>query len=382
MNLPLSGITVLEFAQYMAGPSAGLRLADLGARVIKIERPGSGEAGRALAIKNLFVDGDSLVFHTVNRNKESYAADLKDPEDLARVKALIARADVMTHNFRPGVMERIGLDYERARALNPRLVYGEVSGYGRTGPWKDLPGQDLLAQSRSGLLWLSGAADAPPVPFGLAVADILCGTHLVQGILAALVRRGRSGRGAYVECSLIESILDFQFEVLTTHLHDGGQAPPRAPRYNAHAYLAAPYGIYPTGDGHLALAMGSVPRLGELLEIPALEKITRVADWFSRRDEIQELLAARLRTSPTRHWLGLLDPHDIWCSDVLDYRRLLRHEGWRVLQFAQTVRRSAEVEVRTTRCPIRIDGQALYSAKAAPRVGESNAAINREFLHA
>src|SRR5215469_13269859 len=208
---PLEGLTVLEFAQYMAAPSAGLRLADLGARVIKIERPNSGEGGRQIAIKNLFLDGDSLVFHTINRNKESFAVDLKKADDLAAVNRLIARADVMTHNFRPGVMERIGLDWESVRQLNPRLVFGEVTGYGQEGPWKDKPGQDLLVQSLSGLTWLSGNAEQGPVPVGL-----------------------------------LESILDFQFEVITTHLADGGLPPQRSQRFNAHAYLSAPYGVYPT----------------------------------------------------------------------------------------------------------------------------------------
>src|SRR5439155_5236408 len=210
---PLEGLTVLEFAQYMAGPSAGLRLADLGARVIKIERPKGGEGGRQLAIKNLFIDGDSLVFHTINRNKESFAADLKSPQDLGTVRRLIVRADVVTHNFRPGVMEKIGLDWATVRQLNPRIVYAEVTGYGSEGPWKNKPGQDLLVQALSGLAWLSGNADQGPVPMGLAVVDILCGSHLVQGILAALVRRGKTGKGAYVQVSLLESILDFQFEV-------------------------------------------------------------------------------------------------------------------------------------------------------------------------
>src|SRR5215469_175065 len=253
---PLEGLTVLEFAQYMAAPSAGLRLADLGARVIKIERPNSGEGGRQIAIKNLFLDGDSLVFHTINRNKESFAVDLKKADDLAAVNRLIARADVMTHNFRPGVMERIGLDWESVRQLNPRLVFGEVTGYGQEGPWKDKPGQDLLVQSLSGLKWLSGNAVQGPVPMGLAVVDILCGSHLVQGILASLIRRAKIGKGAYVQVSLLESILDFQFEVLTTHLADDGRLPQRSKRSNAQAYLAAPYGIYPTQDGYLALAMG------------------------------------------------------------------------------------------------------------------------------
>src|SRR6201994_3660997 len=150
-DLPLHGLTVLEFSQYLSGPSAGLRLADLGARVIKIERPGSGDACRKLSIKNLWVDGDSLLFHTINRNKESFTANLKSAEDMEMIRQLINRADVLTHNFRPGVMESAGLGYSDVAKLNPRLVYGAISGYGKEGPWKDLPGQDLLLQSMSGL---------------------------------------------------------------------------------------------------------------------------------------------------------------------------------------------------------------------------------------
>ena len=375
---PLEGILVLEFAQYMAAPSAGLRLADLGARVIKVERPRTGEAGRQLAIKNLFVDGDSLVFHTINRNKESYAADLKDPGDSAKVRKLVARADVLTHNFRPGVMEKLGLDYESLRAVNARLVYAEVSGYGTEGPWKDKPGQDLLAQCLSGLTWLSGNAGDPPVPMALAVADILCGAHLVQGILAALIRRGKTNRGARVEVSLLESILDFQFEVLTTHLNDGGQLPRRARQGSAHAYLAAPYGVYPTADGHLAVAMGSLGRLAELMNCPEL-----LADeaGFTRRDEIMDFLSRHFRTKPTAFWLAMFEPADVWCAEVFDYARLVRHEGYRVLEMEQVVRRANGAEVHTTRCPIRIDGQRLFSPKAAPHAGQDNAGIESEFLH-
>ncbi|HYH57008.1 MAG TPA: CaiB/BaiF CoA-transferase family protein, partial [Anseongella sp.] len=208
---PLENLLMLEFCQYMSGPSAGLRLADLGARVIKIERPGQGEGGRKLAIKNLFAGEDSILFHTINRNKESYTADLKDPADLERVRKMIARADIMTHNFRPGIMEKLGLDYPAMKRINPRLVYGVVSGYGNKGPWAAKPGQDLLVQALSGLTWLSGDRDGAPTPFGLSVADILCGAHLAQGLLAALVRRGKTNAGALVEVSLLESVLDLQF---------------------------------------------------------------------------------------------------------------------------------------------------------------------------
>ena len=146
MNKPLEGLTVLEFSQFLSGPYAGLRLADLGARVIKIERPDVGDLCRNLYISDTDLEGDSTLFHAINRNKESYSANLKDPNDLESVKKLIKKADIITQNFRPGVIERIGLDYESIKKINPKIVYGTISGYGSEGPWSSLPGQDLLAQ--------------------------------------------------------------------------------------------------------------------------------------------------------------------------------------------------------------------------------------------
>src|SRR4029078_11455195 len=207
------GLVVLDFSQFLAGPACALRLADLGAQVIKVERPGAGELGRQLYISNLALDCDRTLFHSINRNQRGFSANLKDPADLARVKQLIARADVLIQNFRPGVMEGSGLGYAEVRAINPRLVYATVSGYGPEGPWRDKPGQDLLAELFSGLSWLNGNAGQPPTPFGLAVADMLAGAHLAQGILACLVRRGITGRGGLVEVSLLESVLELQVEV-------------------------------------------------------------------------------------------------------------------------------------------------------------------------
>ncbi|ALJ01738.1 CaiB/BaiF CoA transferase family protein [Rufibacter tibetensis] len=376
---PLENLVVLEFCQYMAGPSAGLRLADLGARVIKIERPGKGEAGRKIAIKNLFSGEDSIVFHTINRNKESYAADLKSPEDLARLKKLIAKADVLTHNFRPGVMERIGLDYESVKKINPKVIYGVVTGYGSKGPWAAKPGQDLLVQSISGLSWLSGDRDDGPTPFGLAIADIMCGSHFTQGILAALIRRGKTKQGALVEVSLLESILDFQFEVITTYLNDGGQAPTRAVKGNAQAYLRAPYGVYETQDSHLALAMEDLNNLGEKLGCYELLEYRDRDAWFTQRDEIMNILSAFLKGKTTAGWLSILEAADVWCAEVLDYKGFLNHAGYKVLQMEQETVTSYGDTIKTTRCPIRVDRARLFSAKSAPLVGEHTAQLNKEF---
>jgi crotonobetainyl-CoA:carnitine CoA-transferase CaiB-like acyl-CoA transferase len=359
-------------------------MADLGARVIKIERPGKGDLCRQLYISNLCLDGDSTLFHSINRNKQSFAADLKNPEHLAQLRKLLARADVMLQNFRPGVMEKVGLGYEAVRELNPRLVYGEVTGYGTDGPWRDKPGQDLLVQSLSGLPYLNGDAGQPPVPFGLAVADMMAGAHLVQGVLAALIRRAITGKGAHIEVSLPESILDLQFEVLTTYLNDGRKAPVRSSVNNAHAYLGAPYGIYSTADGYLALAMGSIVTLGQLLECPALATYTDPAQLFDQRDEIKSILIHHLKTHTTSHWLSILEPADIWCADVLSWDRLFAHDAFRTLNMVQTVSRHAtanepELTMRTTRCPIRIDGELFTSSTPAPRIGEHNAQLIDEF---
>src|SRR5713101_10106247 len=376
---PLHGILVLDFSQFLSGSLATLRLADMGARVIKIERPGSGDLGRTIYLSDTDIHGENTLFHAINRNKESYAADLKNPSDLDKLRQLIARADVMVQNFRPGVMERLGLDYEHVSQANPRVVYGAVSGYGNAEAWRDRPGQDLLAQARSGIMWLSGNDGDPPTPMALAIADMLAGHNLCEGILACLVRRGGTGRGGLVEVSLIEALLDFQFEVLTTHLNDGRRPPRRSAFRNAHAYLAAPYGVYDTANGYLALAMTHLPTLGKLLDLPALQEISEQADGFRRRDEIKQIIAKRLKEHTTEHWLEILNGADIWCAEVLDWPKLCRSDAFEQLAMVQTLGDGRGIEILTTRLPIRLDGSLLTSERLAPRVGQHTETIQREF---
>ncbi|MEZ0128438.1 CaiB/BaiF CoA transferase family protein [Flavobacterium sp. LBUM151] len=377
---PLEGLVVLEFCQFLAGPSAGLKLADLGARVIKIERPVKGEACRQLSIKDLFIDDSSLLFHTINRNKESFAADLKNPEDLILIKKLIAKADIMTHNFRPGVMEKIGLDFSESLTINPKIIYGTITGYGNIGPWAKKPGQDLLLQSLSGLSWLSGRKSQGPVPFGLAVADLMCGNHFVQGILAALLKRAKTGKGVLVEVSLLESVLDVQFEAITSFLNDGGQLPERGDvKGSAHAFLSAPYGVYETQDGYISLAMGDLIFIGKTLGVD-LTKYADKQDWFTFRDEIRALLAEKIITQTSDYWLNLLQKQGIWCGKVLNYEELDNQSFVSELQLKQTVQNSAGEKLVTTRSPIQLDGKILTSKKAAPSVGEDNIKIHEQFL--
>lgn len=372
--LPLSGLRVLDFAQFLAGPVAALRLSDLGAEVIKIERPDGGDLCRSMVVNNQTLDADSLVFHTFNRGKKSVAADLKAPADLDRVRSLVASADVMIHNFRPGVMERIGLGYDAVGALNPRLVYGAVSGYGTCGPWRDKPGQDLLVQSLSGIAWLSGNAADGPVPTGFAMLDVATAANLVQGILACLVRRGVTGKGGLVEVDLMSSAIDMTFEQLTCFLNDGEQTPKRHAIGNANPYQPAPYGIYRASDGYFAFAMTPLTRVAELLGAPEIAAFPQ-SEAYSRKDEIKAIVAGICATRPVQHWLDILEPAGIWCAPVLDWPGFVASDGFAALDPVQTIRTAAGSEARTTRCPIRLDGRTLQNPQAAPRLGADTASV-------
>jgi CoA:oxalate CoA-transferase len=375
----LKDILVVDFSQFLSGPSAALRLADMGAQVIKIEKPLTGDICRQLYVSDVVLGGESTIFHAINRNKQSYAADLKNEEDLEMVKQLLTKTDIMMHNFRPGVMDRLGLDFESVKKINPGIIYAEINGYGSEGPWTALPGQDLLLQAASGLAWLSNNSNENPTPMGVAVVDIMAGTHITQGILAALYRKGMSGEGALVQVSMFESILDFQFEVLTCFYNDGRQLPVRGANNSAHAYVAAPYGIYKAKDNYIALAMTHIVKLAELLQCEVLKQFTNTDDWFNRRDEIKQLLADHLISHTADHWLRILESADIWCAPVLDYDRLIKEEGYRVLNMEITVTTSSGLSVRTTRCPFRVDGKLLASTKGAPLLGEHNDAIEKQF---
>ncbi|MDC0248396.1 CoA transferase [bacterium] len=378
MSRPLEGLTVLEFSQFLSGPYAGLRLSDLGARVIKIERPEVGDLCRTLYISDTDLEGDSTLFHAINRNKESFSANLKDTKDLELVKKLIAKADIITQNFRPGVIERIGLDYENVKKINPQIVYGSISGYGSDGPWKDLPGQDLLAQSRTGLVWLNGNGGEAPTPMGLAVADMLAGHSLVEGILAGVIKRFRTNEGCHIETSLAEALLDFQFEVLTTYFNDGNRKPVRSKYNNAHAYLSAPYGIYQTRDGYVAIAMTPLPKLGELIDLEFLKNLHDQKIWFTERDEIKKKIGDWTVNQSTQEILNILEPADIWCSEVLDWESMLKHEGFKILDMTQRIKSLDGLDIKTLRCPIRVDGEIFKSDLAAPKVGQDNEKIIKE----
>lgn len=375
----LQDILVVDFSQFLSGPSASLCLADFGADVIKIEKPGTGDICRELYVSDVVIDGESSIFHAINRNKKSYTADLKSSDDVFKIRKLIEKADVVMHNFRPGVMERLGFDYESVKQINPSVIYASITGYGEEGEWKKLPGQDLLLQSISGLAWLNNSSSANPTPMGVSVVDMLAGAHLAQGILSLLYQKGVTGEGGSIQVSMLESALDFQFEVLTCYFNDGGQLPQRSAVNSGHAYVAAPYGIYKTKDDYIALAMADIVQLGELTGCSELARYGDKKDWFDKRDEIKSVLARHLLNNMTSYWLDILEPAGIWCSRVFDYGQLTQEEGYRTLNMEVVVKTSNGISVKTTRSPITIDGEQLSNSTGAPGLGEHNNEIDLKF---
>ncbi len=376
MSAPLDGILVVDFSQFLSGPYASLQLMDLGARVIKVENPNGGDLCRKHYVSETQIDGDSTIFHAINRGKQSIALDLKAEVDLAKARRLIAKADIVIQNFRPGVVERLGLAYESAKKIRPDIIYGSISGYGEMGDWSEAPGQDLLAQARSGVMWLSGNAGNGPVPIGIPIADITAGANLAQGILGALFHHARTGQGTFVQTSLLEALIDLQFEFLTTYCNNGATPPQRLERGSAHGYLASPYGVYRTQEGHLALAMTPLPKLAQALDAPTMfDGFEGTLASFHSRDALFRIIEARLRSRPAADWDRALGAAGIWCAKVLDWPEVLASDAVQSLDMRARV--AGEFEV--FRSPIRMNGRRPDAHSIAPRLNAQAEDICREF---
>ncbi|MGG4035513.1 CoA transferase [Paenibacillus cisolokensis] len=366
---PLEGLVVLEFSEHLAGQIAGLRLADLGARVIKVECLNTQRR------KTEF-------FSTYNRNKESYAFELNDHGQRS-LERLLEKADVLIVSLTGNGLQEWQPEVERAFGCQPGIIYGRITGYGQD-EWNatdesqitERLDDDLFIQSFAGIPWLNGDRDDPPIPFPLSVVEKLTAVNLVQGILAALVRRATcSGKGMQVEVSLLESAIDLQFELITTFLNDGRKLPERSRVSNAHVYLAAPYGIYETKAGYLALAMGSVIQLAKLLNCDTLLPYADPESWFTQRDEIKRHLSVHLKQKTASEWVSLLEKGGYWCMQVQTVNDLLDHDAFHVLNMVHPVEDSYGQMNKAFRCPIRIDGNLLVSPKGPPSLGEDTTII-------
>lgn len=312
----LQGYRVLDFTQLLQGPYATQMLGDLGADVVKVERPGSGDIYRQMTFFDEWLPGgETPCFLAWNRNKRSIAIDLKSERGRDVATRLAKGADVLVENFRPGVMERLGLGYEELRTINPGIVYVSSSGWGSDGPYVTRPGQDLLVQAMTGALWASGRADDPPTPLGTALCDQLGALHIVYTALAALLARGRTGTGQKIEIDLYSCALAFQMQDYVTLLNLGhGFQRPRSGI--AHPGNGAPFGVYGTSEGYIAIAMNPWGRLVEALDDEELMQYDDPRVQFDRRDFLWEEIQKRIRLKPTAYWIERMLGLDLWVAEV------------------------------------------------------------------
>ena len=364
----LSGYRVLDLSIAMAGPFAAMRLGDLGADVLKIE-PTTGEWQRHVSAGGATGNKINASFLSLNRNKRSLALDLKDPTGQEILRELVRDADVFLQNYRPGVAARLKVDYETLRAINPKLIYVSISGYGEDGPYAYLPGQDLLLQAMSGAMYSAGRATEAPAAAPFFIADAIAAYSAFEGALAALLHRERTGEGQLVQVNMLDAIIALQMQELSIYTV-GGVPQNRTAEPHAHTYIRAPYAVFETTDGYMALAFAPLATLAELLDIPELSDLDDERDGFERRDEIHARVAKVLRERPRQHWLDLLGSHGVWVGPVNSYEDLIhdpqvRHNGSLI-----TYNHPTEGEITTPGFPYRLSATPPGVLRGAPLAGE------------
>ncbi|HEY0274755.1 MAG TPA: CoA transferase, partial [Paenirhodobacter sp.] len=350
----LAGVRVLSFNHYLAGPQAAQTLGDLGADVICIEPPG-GAFQRNWAVANRFVGKDSVNHISTGRNKRSIVIDLKAADGVALVRRLVATADVVMENFRPGTMQKLGLGYDTLREINPGLIYAVASGFGTTGPWKDRPGQDLLLQALSGLAARTGQAEGNPTAVGTVIVDQHAATVYAMSILAGLYARTRTGKGRLIEVSLYQAAIDLQIESLTAFLNGATAPAPRGAAGIASWFSPGPYGIHETRDGFIAISMAPPSALAKGLDAPELAAFGD-DESFSRREDITRAVVQRLKDKTTAEWLPLLAAAKVWHAPVHDYADLMDDPQLSHLGTFETVTGASGLPVTMVMHPARYDG--------------------------
>ena len=378
MDGALSDVRVLSFAQIAQGPHATQLLGDMGADIVKIERREVGEWMRQWSQNNCFLDGESTSFLSLNRNKKSFTLDLKKQKGKEIARQLVKEGDVVVENFRPGVMERLGLGYQDLSEINPSIIYCSSSGYGTEGPYRDRPGQDLLAQAMSGLMSITGNKEGLPMPAGVAISDWMASGLMVAGILAALHHREKTGEGQKVEVNLLDALLDMQAQEAVTYLNSGA-TPQRGERNIGHVYHEAPYGVYETKDGYIALSLSPLKDLGELLELPELgEKYSTTEDAIKNREKIARQINDQLSDKPTSHWVNLFLDKDLWCAPVQDYDEVFNDPQVKANEMVVDIEHPVIGEFKATGVPINMNKSDCTVEKPPPMLGEHNEEVLQE----
>ncbi|HEX2392007.1 MAG TPA: CoA transferase [Solirubrobacterales bacterium] len=371
MGSALGQLRILDFSRVLAGPFATMALADLGAEVTKVERPGGGDETRDWG-PPYDERGEATYFESVNRNKSSLALDLGDPADLAEARRLARAADVLVENFRPDVMPRLGLDYESLAERNPGLIYCSITGFGGAGPGAELPGYDLLVQALGGLMSVTGRPDGEPLKVGVALVDVICGLFAAVGILAALEHRRETGEGQRVEVDLLSALLAGLVNQGSAYTV-AGVVPGRMG--NRHPSIA-PYELLRTGDGELVLAVGNDRQFGELCELLAIPELVSDARFttnparVANREELKGLLEEALAARGAGEWVALLRARRVPAGVVNDIAGAFGFAESLGLEPTVEIPREDGAPVRLTRSPIRLSKTpATYRLPPPPRPG-------------
>jgi formyl-CoA transferase len=376
---PLAGIRVLDVSQVMAGPFCCMMLGDLGADVIKVEPPDGGDQARgAMGFK--LKGADSLGFLNMNRNKRSLAVDLKTDAGRAIFYELAKTADIIVENYRPGVMKKLGIDYETVKAINPGLIYASISGFGQTGPWAGRPGFDLIAQAASGIMSVTGHSGGPPAKSGVPVADIGCALFALYAILSAYIGRQKSGEGQYIDASLYEAGLAFSIWDISEFWGTG--KPPR--RLGTANRMSAPYQALRSQDGYFVIGASNDRlwrRLCEVIERPDLMEsplYKTISDRLANREALVVELEIIFLTAPSDEWIGRLLAVGIPAGPINDYAEALDNEQARARNMVMEIDHPVEGHFRSIGFPVKLRGTPQQVRRTPPRLGEHTAEILSE----
>ena len=373
----LSGYRVLDCSIAMAGPFAAQRLGDLGADVIKVE-PVTGEWQRFRSAGGALGNRINTSFLSLNRNKRSLAVDLKSAEGKAILLEMVKTADVFIQNYRPGVAKRLGVDYATLSAINPKLVYVSMSGFGESGPYVDRPGQDLILQAMSGAMLSAGREGDPPAPAGQFLADAVTAYSAFEGALAALLHRERTGEGQLVEVNMLDAVVTFQMQEMSVFTA-GGKPQTRSAEPHAHSYIRSPYGVFATADGFIVVAFASLAKFGELIGEPSFAAFEdEESDSWTHRDAIFAATRERLKHRPSAEWLDLFRAHDVWSGPVYGYADVVADPQVAHNQTFVEYDHDSEGRVKTPGFPIRFARTPSTVERGAPQIGEHSREILAE----
>jgi len=369
---PLDGITVLDLTRVLSGPYCTMLLADMGARVIKIEQPGKGDDTRAWGPP--FLEGESAYFLSINRNKESVTLDFKKPEGRAILDRLIAKSDVLVENFRPGTLSRMGLDFNTLHAAHPRLVYCSVSGFGQTGPRSHQPGYDAVMQGEGGLMSITGPADGPSFRLGVAIADIVSGMFAAYGTAMALFARERTGRGQNVDVAMLDSVMAL-LTYQAGNFFASGRVPGRLG--NRHPSIV-PYETFAASDGEFVLAVGTDDQWCKFCAVAGLAEDPRFATNRQRvtgYDELRPIVADRLRQDPRQYWIERLGAAGVPCGSVRNFQELFADPQVAAREMVAQLQHPTIGAMQVLGVPVKLSDTPGGIDTPPPRLGEHTDAV-------